>query len=580
MDYLLSKNSYSCDDFCGVSTTTDEFPDVHENKVNLTGKPIYYISDLHVEYKNKKGFKDCTYKQYIDHVVRKMNGGTPLGDDPLLIVGDISVSSSQVEYFFSQLRMRRDGLIIFVLGNHEIWDYDEKSNRNLLYIIEKYKKICTKHDIILLHNELAFFYDERTGNGELLPYFKRKIISTNELLSLESNTLQEYSRQAKLIVYGGIGFSGVCKDMDKKGRIYNAEYGLYKDIVSTLKADIEESIKCEKGYLKVLEALNDAQVIISTHTPFNHWSTFDYNPNFIYVYGHTHFHCFENTKERTIFADNQVGYSSDCYGLNYFYIDGTYDTFKYYKDGIHKITYNQYIDFNIGKNIKLKKKDDGKQIYLLKKSGYYMFVYYNACNRLLLLNGGSSKYLTHDINYYYNNLATYGQYLNIAMDQYTSAIYSVSCNVKRLGGKGNIHGCIVDIDYYNHIYLNPFDGSVVPYYAIDMEQKCVYKDLETLLKEKCPLLLPNYQKWKAKEADSFMMISSSSEIADGATLVHDKSIYKVSGAIKTIQYILFQNVVRDWNDRIIQKYKKHSEDVLEETNKININDNFLTLPRR
>lgn len=573
MDYLLSKNIYLPDNLYGITTTIDDIPYNHENEYSLTEKPVYYISDLHVEFKNKKGFNDYTYAQYIDHVVAGMNGGTPIGDDPLLIVGDISCFPSQVEYFFSQLRMRRDGLIIFVLGNHEIWDYDENSNRNLSYIIEKYKKICAKHDVILLHNELALLYDERTKNGEILPYFNSKIISTNELLSIASNNLREYSKQAKLIIYGGIGFSGVCKDIDKGGHIYNAEYGLYKDIVPTLKADIGESLKCEKGYLKIIEALNDTQVIISTHTPFNHWSTLEYNSNFIYVNGHTHHHYFENTKERTIFADNQVGYSSDCYDLKHFYINGTYDAFKHYKDGIYEITYNQYIDFNIGKNIKLKKKDDGKQIYLIKRSGFYMFVYYNTSNKLLLLNGGSSKHLMRNIDYYYDHLASYGLFLNAIMDKYTSALYSVSRSIKKIGGSGKIHGCIVDINYYNHIYINPLDGSVVPYYAIDMEQKYVYKDLETLLEEKCPPLLSNYQNLSAKEKDSFTLISSSSEIANGSILQIDKSIYKTSSIIKNIQYLLFQNVIRDWNDKIIQKYKNHSEDVFEELSKINFDDN-------
>lgn len=575
MDYLFSKNSYNNDNLYGVSLTTDEFPYIHENENSLTGKPIYYISDLHVEFKDNKGFKDYTYAQYINHVVTGMNGGAPFGDDPLLIVGDISCFSSQVEYFFKQLRMRRDGLIIFILGNHEIWDFDEGSNRKLSYIIEKYKNMCTKYDVILLHNELAFFYDERTGNGELLPYFKRKIISANELLFLESDILQDYSRQAKLIIYGGTGFSGMCKTINKEGRIYNAECGLYRDIVPTLKADIKESLKCKKGYIKILEALKDTQVIISTHFPFNDWSTLKYNQNFIYINGHTHHNYFENTKECTIFADNQVGYSSDCYNLKYFYINGTYDTFKYYKDGIYKITYSQYIDFNIGKNIKLKKKDDGKQIYLLKRSGFYMFVYYNSSKKLVLLNGGSPKHLTHNINYYYDNLATYALFLNTIMAEYTSALYFVSCIIKKIGGNGKIHGCIVDIDYYNHIYINPLDGSIIPYYAIDMEQKYVYKNLKTLLEAKCPLLLSNYQKWEDEETDSFMLIPSSFVTTNGETLVIDRHIYKASKTIKTIQYLLFQNVIRDWNDNIIQKHEIHSKDIFEEINKIYIDNKIL-----
>lgn len=212
---------------------------------------------------------------------------------------------------------------------------------------------------------------------------------------------------------------------------------------------------------------------------------------------------------------------------------------------------------------------------MLKRSGFYMFVYYNASNKLVLLNGGNPKRLTHNINYYYDNLAIYGLFLKTLMDKYISALYLVSSNIKKIGGSGKIHGCIVDIDYYNHVYINPLDGCVTPYYAIDMKQKYVYKNLETLLEKNCPHLLQNYQKWKANEKDSFMLIPSSFNTANGAILVIDRSMYKASRAIKTIQYLLFQNVIRDWNDKIIQKYETRLEDIFEELNKIPIDDKIL-----
>lgn len=572
----LCLSDSNCNNLYGINPVINGLPCIHENENKLTGRPIYYISDLHTEFKDKKGYDNLTSVQYINHAVAGMNGGDVFGDEPLLIAGDISCYSSEVDYFFSQLRMRREGLIIFVLGNHEIWNYDDHTNRKLSYIIERYRKICDKYGIILLHNELAFFYDDRTGNGELLPFLKKKIISNEELLSTDSYKLLEYSKQAKLIIYGGVGFSGYCSTKSPKGNIYNAESGLYRDIINTLEGDIEESKKCEKGYLKVLDALKDSQVIILTHTPFDNWSTLEYNPYFIYVNGHTHQNYFENTKEKTIYADNQVGYSDDCYKLNCFYVDGMYDVFKDYEDGVHKITYNQYIDFNIGKNIKIKKIDNLRQIYLIKKCGFYMFTYYNASNKLVLLNGGNAKRLSHDIDYYYKNLNIYGNFLNSTMEKYIFALKSVSANIKKIGGSGKIHGCIVDIDYYNHVYINPYDGRVVLYYALDMEQKYVYKDLETLLKDNCPRLLPNFKKWEKEEDDSFMLMPSSFEITNGTVLVTDKSIYKASKIIRNIQYLLFQNVVRDWNDKIIPQRATSTEEVFEEINKIYFDERIIT----
>ena len=146
-------------------------------------RKVFYISDIHCDMKMKKGFKDFSDKEYINHVIKKMNGDDPFGDNPLIIVGDIDCCTENVDYFFSQLRMRRDGIIIFVLGNHEIWAYDMAVS-DLDEIIKRYRVICKKHDVIMLQNELAFFYDDRTGNGELLSFSHHHVISENELSEL------------------------------------------------------------------------------------------------------------------------------------------------------------------------------------------------------------------------------------------------------------------------------------------------------------------------------------------------------------------------------------------------------------
>lgn len=451
------------------------------------------------------------------------------------------------------------------MGNHEIWDLNEEKARELAYIVEKYRTICIKHNIIFLHNELAFFYDEMTENGDIIPFFDKKIISNNELLSIEPCKLLEYSKRAKLIVYGGLGFSGRCKTKNSRGRIYNAEFGLYLDIITTLKEDIEESKKCENGYLKVLDALKESQVIILTHTPFANWTISKYSPHYIYVNGHTHQDFLETTKEKKIFADNQVGYSSDDYALKYFYIDGSYDAFKEYQDGIYKITYEQYIDFNIGKNIKAKinKKVSEKQIYLIKKCDFYMFVYYNSDDQLMLLDGGRSRQLQYNIDYYWKNIDVYGCFLKSTMDKYICALNSASAHVKQIGGNGKIHGCIIDIDYWNHIYINPYDGSIIPYYALNKKEKYVYDNLNALLAEKRPDLLVRGKRSESEKREALMQIYSESKNRKKAVLVTDKDMYKESDIIRNIQYLLFQNVIRNWNDKIMLKYMNPKEAIEE-----------------
>lgn len=553
---------------------SNDLPCVHDNIEMQGERKVFYISDIHCEFKGPKGFQNLSDKEYINHVIAKMNGDGPFGDNPLIIVGDIDSRVKNVDYFFSQLRMRREGSIIFILGNHEIWAYDSPT-RNLDKIIEMYRNVCKKYDVILLHNELAFFYDERTKNGEILPFFYHHVISEADLLELPANKIQAFAEKAKMIVFGGLGFSGKCKTLTPKGNIYNANVGLYRDVVPTLAEDIIQSQKCENAYFKVLNALFNYPVIIATHCPLENWSENIFNPNYIYLSGHTHHNTFCMSSEKIMFADNQVGYYSDDYALRYFLISGTYNSFINYPDGIHKITYEQYIDFNIGKNVRLKKKNDGKQIILLKKGCTHMFVYYNASHKLVLLNGGSPKRLSHDLDYYYENLEKYASNIKKLMNSYTDALFKVSKIIKNIGGEGTIHGCIVDIDYYNHIYINPIDGKVIPYFAYDMEKKFVYKNLYTLLDEKKPTLLSSYVDLGKSNSDNNILDIRNNTLSDSAVLDTDRSIYRASKIVKTIQYLLFQDIVRDWNDKIL--YIDNSEETFSELESIAIDSSVYNL---
>lgn len=563
-----------CNEMLALEPISNDLPCVHDNIEMQGERKVFYISDIHCEFKGSKGFQNLSDKEYINHVIAKMNGDGPFGDNPLIIVGDIDSRVKNVDYFFSQLRMRREGSIIFILGNHEIWAYDSPT-RNLDKIIEMYRNVCKKYDVILLHNELAFFYDERTKNGEILPFFYHHVISEADLLELPANKIQAFAEKAKMIVFGGLGFSGKCKTLTPKGNIYNANVGLYRDVVPTLAEDIIQSQKCENAYFKVLNALFNYPVIIATHCPLENWSENIFNPNYIYLSGHTHHNTFCMSSEKIMFADNQVGYYSDDYALRYFLISGTYNSFINYPDGIHKITYEQYIDFNIGKNVRLKKKNDGKQIILLKKGCTHMFVYYNASHKLVLLNGGSPKRLSHDLDYYYENLEKYASNIKKLMNSYTDALFKVSKIIKNIGGEGTIHGCIVDIDYYNHIYINPIDGKVIPYFAYDMEKKFVYKNLYTLLDEKKPTLLSSYVDLGKSNSDNNILDIRNNTLSDSAVLDTDRSIYRASKIVKTIQYLLFQDIVRDWNDKIL--YIDNSEETFSELESIAIDSSVYNL---
>ena len=190
----------------------------------------------------------------------------------------------------------------------------------------------------------------------------------------------------------------------------------------------------------------------------------------------------------------------------------------------------------------------------------------------MLLNGGSPKRLGYDLNYYYENLDKYVCNIKAIMNSYMDRLFDVSKAIRSIGGDGSIHGCIVDIDYYNHIYINPTDGKVTPYFAYDMEQKYVYKDLYTLLEEKKPSLLQGYLEWQKVVQNNNQLFVPNTNLADSAILVTDKTIYRASRIVKSIQYLLFQDIVREWNDKILRISNR--EETLAEIEKLEIDNSI------
>ena len=59
-----------------------------------------------------------------------------------------------------------------------------------------------------------------------------------------------------------------------------------------------------------------------------------------------------------------------------------------------------------------------------------------------------------DIQYYYDNMDSMISTIKTPLDEFTSFQKRIAGIVKRIGGAGTIHGSIIDIDFYNHIYCN------------------------------------------------------------------------------------------------------------------------------
>lgn len=505
---------------------------------------IYYVSDLHLYHKIEKNFPNHASKieiaQFINKLIDNLIADADLYNC-LFIGGDTSSCFEITKIFFKMLRKKWKGTIITILGNHEIWNINNEISENGLDdIILKYREFFKElEDVILLHNELLFFHEEGI-----------KILTEKEIQNSNDLYLKELSNRSRLIILGGLGFSGLNEK-------YNADCGLYRNTIINVEEDLIETNKFNKIYEHVKESLKNTKLIVFTHTQKEDWNNDDYIENWIYVNGHTHQNNLILDENKTVYSDNQIGYYKNKIGLKFFELSKNFDYFQYLGNGIYEISRDDYFTFNRGIGLSMDfNKIDGKLI-MLKKNGIYCFLYKNSKDKLYILNGGAVRVLENqDVNYYYNTMDILSMAINKAMENYNNALKDISKYIKSIGGSGRIHGCIIDIDWFNHIYLNPYDGKVSYYYATSIVDKYVYNSLKNLLTHHNEKLLEVYENKKSSEKEMNIILSNNQIRNIAITeFVPDTFMYSPSRQMLTIQYLTELNVIRFWNDEIIDKLK-------------------------
>lgn len=296
---------------------------------------ISYISDLHLMHRIKNA--GCKSKEDIIYIIKKIIDDILSESTSLtLIGGDVSSEFSIFELFVKMLRKSvgsRRRNFVFVLGNHELWNFPGLSVDE---IVDKYRTVLKENGMYLLHNDL--FYRNEFDDMGIIPY--------DELIQLDNQAILEKLRCTRLVVLGGLGFSGYNEE-------FNANDGVYRATVDR-NTEIQESKKFEQLYDKLIDVLAKKNTVIFTHTPKKDWcADANYHGDYVYVSGHTHRNMFFDDGVKRIYADNQIGYRNESPHLKNFLMDGEYDYFGDYEDGIYEITSQEYQDFSRGKNISM-----------------------------------------------------------------------------------------------------------------------------------------------------------------------------------------------------------------------------------
>ena len=138
----------------------------------------------------------------------------------------------------------------------------------------------------------------------------------------------------------------------------------------------------------------------------------------------------------------------------------------------------------------------------------------DAVNYQPFLHGGTLKRLEHkDIQYYYEHMDQMIATIKAPINKYTAFQKKIAGTIQKIGGEGRIHGCIIDIDSVNHVYVNPIDLKLTGYWALNMKLKIAYPNIPFLLKEQCPQIYANYQKLiEGKRANPLMSKQKQTEL--------------------------------------------------------------------
>lgn len=513
---------------------------------NCQKRLIHFITDIHIEHQLK--LVNVPYAEVVARVRKKTDelAASRRDEDLFMLAGDIAPSVQGLNAFFDayNLSVGRNGsggTLLYVLGNHELWSGQVPGvSFDLDALIAEYRMVCKKRGVTILENDLYVEYKNRFG----------RVIDERTLLSTDDDDLSALLKQCRLIVLGGCGFSGV-------GDVIKV------DLASSGRADDQRSRRFRLLYDKLLRCAGQQKVIILTHYPMEDWSTEPMNPAWVYVSGHTHRNYFSEAEhEATILADGQIGYRKAKWAYRAYALDTTNccNPLACLKDGIYEIDAQTYEDFNRARGIEMSRFNRSGRIFALKRGETYMFIHREEDGgNLHLLAGGRITNLSRaDIGYYYSNLTEYSTRVERLFAPYYSALTAVSKEVKSIGGDGYIHGSIVDIDYFNHIYLDPLDGSLTPYYAESTEERISFESVERLLKGS-PFIdggITGGFLRARKRGELALIAGGKSEYkpdpALAPVLSTDKAIYKKSNAMKSVQYLLERNVVRVWNDRVLE----------------------------
>ncbi|MEA4889696.1 MAG: metallophosphoesterase [Clostridiaceae bacterium] len=381
-----------------------------------------------------------------------------------------------------------------------------------------------------------------------------------------------------LIIFGGCGFAK-----------YNMEFNALNTLNArsfTREDEIKETDNFIVGYHKAHDKAKAERkpLIVLAHYPTKDFLENDQcDSQAVYFTGHTHRNTSESTEQRYIFADNQVGYKRKAIVFKTARLGTVQNPFIDFEDGCYEITTDQYCDFYkyngdplSGDSIINNVLRNGGRFLMIKHTGFYGFFTQNKLMEISICVGGKTRKIPRvkSVSYlmkYFDAMVS--EYLT-ALLPFRKAQEQISVEVQSLGLSGRIHGCIVDVDFYHHIMLNPLDGTMTYYYSPIFGMLQPYKTFAKLLEHIDADYLLDGQKKDAQDKYKLMAMAdcmlskesfpTSSEVGEMVTIDIKDSIYSLSSRINQLQRLFTSRILRDWNDDLINKHRDKNTKQIED----------------
>ncbi len=441
-----------------------------------------------------------------------------------------------------------------VLGNHEFWGFETYSA-----CAKNYSALFSELGITFLNSDIAWLgkhripmrsvIDPKTGKYHYEPLSREDDPKSYDIQDLFSGNV---------IIVGGVGFA-------PQNAEFNANQMIYGSAI-----DPEEERMLANKWIdtyyegKELAKEHHCSLVVLSHTPFSDWMNSDDDlTNTVFFSGHTHRNTSIHDRNNVhYYADNQVGYSKNRFTFKRVDIYKPRNPFAADPDGIREITVSEFTEFyrymnedvpgtgHINNHIR----DYSGKLLMIKREGYYGF-FVSSPKGIYICNGGQINKIDSagDFEAYYPLFMIMVQTYIIALSPYRKIQEQVASAVKNFGGTGKIHGCIVDVDFWNHIMMNPVDGTITYYYSPSFGKVKTYSTMQELLANHCPALLDRFENVEIEKPVPSVgwAVTPSSDAFEIVDIRY--SPYAISRKVNPIQRLFDKRILRAWDTEVLLK---------------------------